>query len=312
MGRSLPGSGPASPREPGGKDPPRSRAEAWPGDERAARRFAAGEPGSLELLVRHFAEDLFPYAARLAGVERGEDLLEEAFVRALDARGRYRGEPPLGEWLRGLVEESARDRFRRPAGSSPVDPAAGGVDAASPPLDLALPFALASRLVSRVEERQRGPGAAFRRAGLLRTRTRVLAVVGVVIGGALLAWGRRPPVSLPEGPRPVAVFFDSSDVVKEAVTPPGKIPVVTLHPGNGESPRWRLLSSAVQPRIPSALTALFRLDLDSSGRVKGVRRLFSVPSVPPAGVEQMLLNLRFAPISGDPAAGSVDVRIVAE
>ena len=305
MGGSL-GLGPASPREPGGKGPPRSRTEAWPGDERAARRFAAGEPGSLELLVRHFAEDLFPDAARLVGIERGEAVLEEVFLRALAARDRYRGEPPLGEWLRGLVEESARDGFRPSAGSPATGPVAGAG------AELVPPFALASRLVSRVEERQRGAGAAFRRVGLLRTRTRVLAVLGVAVGGALLVWGRRPPVSRPDGPQPVAVFFDSSDVVKEAVTPPGKIPVVTLHPAAGEVPRWRLVSSPVQARIPSALTALFRLDLDSSGRVKGVKRLFSVPSIPPAGVDQMLQGLEFAPVSGLPAAGSVAVRIVAE
>ena len=304
MGGSL-GPGPASPREPGGKEPPRSRTEAWPGDERAARRFAAGEPGSLELLVRHYADDLFPFAARLAGVERGEDLLEEAFLRAVAGRSRYRGEPPLGEWLRGLVEESAKT-FAPPSGAAAVEPTAAEADSLAPP------FALASRLVSRIEERQRGPGAALRRVGLLRTRTRVLALLGAAVGGALLLWGRKPPVAAPEGPQPVAVFFDSSDVVKEAVTPPGKIPVVTLPAPKGGSPSWRLVSSPVQRRIPSALTAIFRLDLDSSGRVKRVQKLFSVPSVPPAGVEQMLLSLEFAPISGALGTGTIDVRVVAE
>jgi hypothetical protein len=302
MGASL-GLGPASPREPGGKGSPRSRTESWPGDERAASRFAAGEPGSLELLVRRFADNLFPHAARLAGAERGEALLEEAFLRALAARTRYRGEPPLGDWLLGFVEESAKDRFRPQAAGAPMASAAEPV---------APPFALASRLVARIEERQRGPGAALRRVGLLNDRTRLLAVAGVVVGGAVLLWGRRPPVPPPKGPEAVAVFFDSSDVVKEAVAPPGKISVVTLHPAKGESPAWRLLSPAAQSRVPKALTALFRLELDRSGRVTGVTKLFSVPSVPPDGVEQILKNLEFAPVPGASPRGSVDVRIVAE
>ncbi|HEX7579608.1 MAG TPA: hypothetical protein VF580_06380, partial [Thermoanaerobaculia bacterium] len=100
MGFSL-GLGPASPREAGRRGIRRPRAEVWPGDERVALRFAAGEPGSLALLVRHFAEELFPLAARLAGAEHGEALLEDAFLRALAARKSYRGDPPLGEWLRG-------------------------------------------------------------------------------------------------------------------------------------------------------------------------------------------------------------------
>src|SRR5512140_3670718 len=82
--------------------------ESWPGDERVALRFAAAEPGSLELIVRRFADPLFGLAARLAGPERGEAVVEEAFLRAVAARERYRGEPPLEKWLQGFVEESAR------------------------------------------------------------------------------------------------------------------------------------------------------------------------------------------------------------
>src|ERR1035437_2153097 len=70
------GGGPAPPGGAGGRGIRRPRAEVWPGDERVALRFAAGEPGSLALLVRHFAEELFPLAARLAGAEHGEGLLE--------------------------------------------------------------------------------------------------------------------------------------------------------------------------------------------------------------------------------------------
>ncbi len=302
MALSL-GLGPTSPRKPGRRGVTGPLAEGWPGDERAALRFAAGEPGSLALLVGRFAEGLFPLAARLAGVERGEALLEEAFLRALAARERYRGEPPLEEWLTGLVEESARARPRRYPGSAV--PAGAG-------RDLAPPFALASRLVSRLEERQLGPGAALRRAGFLGQKMRVFAIVAFVAVVAFVVWDRKPEPPPSEGDGAVPVFFDSSSVIREAVTPPGKIPIVTLHPSRGDTPGWRLASPAVQARIPSALTALFRLDLDGSGRVKGVKKLFSVPSVPPAGVEQLLENLIFEPIAGMPQAAAIEVRIVAE
>jgi hypothetical protein len=302
MGSSL-GLGPASPREAGGKGASRPRGEEWPGDERAARRFAAGEPGSLELLVRRFADDLFPLAARLAGAERGEALLEEAFLRAVASRERYRGEPPLGEWLRSLVVQSAADGF----GSVPQGPARDEGEAG-----LAPPFALASRLVARVEERQGGAGGALRRAGFFGRRTRFIAIAGVLVGGVLVALGRRSAPPAPKEPEAVSVFFDSSQVVKEAVTPPGKTPVVTVHPAKGEAAAWRLVSPAVGPRVPFALTALYRLDLDPSGRVTGVKKLFSVPSAPPDGTLQMIEKMRFEAIEGVPPTRSVDVRIVAE
>ena len=301
MGFSL-GLGPASPREAGRRGIRRPRAEVWPGDERVALRFAVGEPGSLAFLVRHFAEELFPLAARLAGAEHGEALLEDAFLRALAARESYRGDPPLGEWLRGFVEKSAKARFRLSSGTgSPESDAA-----------VAPPFALASRLVASLEEKQEGPGAAFRRLGFLGRRTKAFAVAGVVVAGGLLVWNREPEPPPTEAQGAMPVFFDSSSLVKEALTPPGKIPVVTLHPAKGENPGWRLASPAVGARIPSALTAIFRLNLDASGRVKGVQKLFSVPSVPPDGVEQLLRNLVFGPISGMPQSDMVDVRIVAE
>lgn len=280
----------------------RPKPEAWPGDERMALRFAAGEPGSLALLVRHFAEELFPLAARLAGAERGEALLEDAFLRALAARESYRGDPPLGEWLRGFLEKSAKARFRLSSGTG------------SPESDTAVapPFALASRLIASLEEKQEGPGAAFRRLGFLGRRTKALAVAGVIVAGGLLVWTRKPEPPPTEAQGAMPVFFDSSSLVKEALAPPGRIPVVTLHLAKGENPGWSLASPAVGARIPSALTAIFRLDLDASGRVKGVRKLFSVPSVPPDGVEELLRNLVFEPISGMPQSKGVDVRVVAE
>ena len=302
MALSL-GLGPTSSRKTGRPGVTGPRAEPWPGDERAALRFAAGEPGSLALLVGRFAESLFPLAARLAGVERGEELLEEAFLRALASRERYRGEPPLEEWLKGLVEESARARPSRHPGNA-VPEGAGA--------EIAPPFALASRLVSRLEERQLGPGAALRRAGFLGPKMRVFAIAAFLAAVALLVWGRKPEPPPSESDGAVAVFFDSSSVIKEAVTLPGKMPVVTLHPSKGATPGWRMASSPYQARIPSALTALFRLDLDGSGRVKRVEKLFSVPSVPPVGVEQILQNLVFEPIAGMPQATAVEVRIVAE
>ena len=274
--------------------------ESWPGDDRAAARFSAGEPDALELLVRHFADDLFVEAARLVGPDRGEEVVEETFLRALVDRDRYHGDPPLPEWLRTLLVASARGK------GSPPSPA-GGEET-----DHAPPFALTSRLVSRLEERARG-GPAILRLRLLSRRTRLLALAGLAAAAVATYTFRRPePVSSRTAPDTVAVFFDSSDVVKEAVTPPGKMAVVTLHGRLGEAPGWRLVGSPARERLPSALTSLFRLKVDREGKVVGVEKLFSVPSVPPAGIGKVLQELRFEPVPGVPQAATVEVRVVAE
>ena len=299
LGRRLAGAPPVG----RSKAPPPTRDhESWPGDDRAAARFAAGEPDALELLVRRYADDLFDEAARLVGPARGEEVVEETFLRAVAARDRYRGEPPLREWLGTLLHESAQGKGAPPpqSGDGPV---------------FAPPFALTSRLVSRVEERSRG-GPAILRFRLLSKRTRVLALVAFAAAVvATIVFPRPGPGSRRTNPDAVAVFFDSSDVVKEAVTPPGRMAVVTLHAPHGhpgETPGWTLVGSPARGRIASALTSLYRLAVDREGRVTGVEKVFSVPSVPPAGIDKVLQELHFEPVSGLPQAATVEVRVVAE
>ncbi len=280
-----------------GSSPPR-RPENWPGDDRAAARFAAAEPDSLALIVHHYAAELFPLAASLVGAEAGEALLEEAFLRALSARDRYRGTPPLGEWLRALVEESGKER---------PQPAMSGN------LGVAPPFALASRLVARLEEKSAGRAAVFRRFALLQRRTRLALLGGacaLVVVWVLIPGPEAAPT--PEENRAVPVFFDSSPVIREAVTPPGRVPVVTVHEAAGRPSSWRLLGSPYGRRIPTGLTSIYRLELTPEGKVVSVEKILSVPSVPPKEVEELLRGLTFEAVPGRPRSGTVEVRVVAE
>lgn len=80
-----------------------------------ARRCVAGNATALrELYAAHRASVrriLLLHARRDQGIE---DLLHDTFVCALERLHRYRGDAPLGAWLRGIALNLARaDRTRR-------------------------------------------------------------------------------------------------------------------------------------------------------------------------------------------------------
>jgi hypothetical protein len=53
----------------------------------------------------------------------------------------------------------------------------------------------------------------------------------------------------------------------------------------------------------------YRLDLDDSGRVLEVVRLFGGSGAEPAGLNEKLRTLTFVPVEAARAAGSVDVKV---
>lgn len=79
-----------------------------------ARRCAAGDPTALrELYAAHRASVhriVQLHAQRGHGVE---DLVHDTFVCALERLHRYRGEAPLGVWLRGIALNLARSQRAR-------------------------------------------------------------------------------------------------------------------------------------------------------------------------------------------------------
>ncbi|HVX84188.1 MAG TPA: sigma-70 family RNA polymerase sigma factor [Phycisphaerae bacterium] len=77
-------------------------------------RFAAGEAGAFEEVVRVYGERLGRMAERLmAWSGDGEDAVQEGLVRAYEGRGRFRGECELGTWLARIVINRCRSMERR-------------------------------------------------------------------------------------------------------------------------------------------------------------------------------------------------------
>jgi RNA polymerase sigma factor (sigma-70 family) len=76
----------------------------------AARR---GEPAALSQLYRRHAATAYSLALRITGhPDRAEDVVQDAFLRAFEGLGGFRGDAPFGAWLRRVVVNMAIDRLR--------------------------------------------------------------------------------------------------------------------------------------------------------------------------------------------------------
>lgn len=64
---------------------------------------------------------LYRYArARVGRRELAEDLVQDTFVAALQARGRYQGDSSVQTWLLSILRHKIVDHFRRTASARPV------------------------------------------------------------------------------------------------------------------------------------------------------------------------------------------------
>ena len=72
---------------------------------------SAGDLAQLEVLFRRWHGETYALCARLAGVMRAEDLLQETFLRALRYRGTYRGDP-FRPWLFRIARNVCMDALR--------------------------------------------------------------------------------------------------------------------------------------------------------------------------------------------------------
>ncbi len=82
-------------------------------------RLRAGEEGAFETMVRAFGGRLLAAARRLLGNEEdARDAVQEAFLSAFRALGRFEGEARLSTWLHRIVLNASlmrlRTRRRRP------------------------------------------------------------------------------------------------------------------------------------------------------------------------------------------------------
>jgi len=83
-------------------------------DRALARRIAGGDGDAFEHLVRRH----HPHVARIAGrffrrPEIVEEIVQEAFVKALTGIAGYRGEMPLSHWLARITVNVCYDQLRR-------------------------------------------------------------------------------------------------------------------------------------------------------------------------------------------------------
>lgn len=82
-------------------------------DELTLARARRGDGAAFEAIYRGYARPAYTLALRLCGrADLAQDVVQEAFLKAMEKLASYRGEAPFGAWLKRLVANSAIDRLR--------------------------------------------------------------------------------------------------------------------------------------------------------------------------------------------------------
>lgn len=77
-------------------------------DEQVVERVLDGDTGAFELLMRRHNQRLFRFARSIVGSDaQAEDVVQEAYVRAYAALGRFEGRSSLITWLSRIVFHEA-------------------------------------------------------------------------------------------------------------------------------------------------------------------------------------------------------------
>jgi len=83
-------------------------------DRELLTRHAEGDEQAFAVLVRRHRERLWAVAVRImADREEASDALQEAFLSAFRAAGRFRGEAQVSTWMHRIVVNACHDRLRR-------------------------------------------------------------------------------------------------------------------------------------------------------------------------------------------------------
>lgn len=104
-------------------------------------RARRGDRDALAELYRSFAGPALGLALRLLGSRaKAEDVVHDAFLRAFEHLDGYRGDAPIGVWIKRLVLHAAIDRLRaerrRGGEPEPVDGLAASDPGPEPRLDV--------------------------------------------------------------------------------------------------------------------------------------------------------------------------------
>jgi RNA polymerase sigma-70 factor, ECF subfamily len=87
--------------------------EAAP-DKELLRRHAEGDPDAFSEIVHRHRDRMWAVALRTLGdPEEAADALQEAFLSAYRAAGRFRGDAAVTTWLHRIVVNACLDRLRR-------------------------------------------------------------------------------------------------------------------------------------------------------------------------------------------------------
>jgi RNA polymerase sigma-70 factor (ECF subfamily) len=82
-------------------------------DALTLERARRGERAAFAALYDRYSRAAYTLALRLTGrADAAEDVVQEAFIKAMERIGSYRGEAPFGAWLKRLVANAAIDRLR--------------------------------------------------------------------------------------------------------------------------------------------------------------------------------------------------------
>lgn len=83
-------------------------------DRELLTRHADGDDQAFAVLVRRHRERLWAVAVRImSDPEEASDALQDAFLSAFRAAGRFRGEAQVSTWMHRIVVNACHDRLRR-------------------------------------------------------------------------------------------------------------------------------------------------------------------------------------------------------
>ncbi|GHD35391.1 RNA polymerase sigma factor SigM [Nocardiopsis kunsanensis] len=83
-------------------------------DRELLTKHAEGDEQAFAVLVRRHRERLWAVAVRImADPEEASDALQDAFLSAFRAAGRFRGEAQVSTWMHRIVVNACHDRLRR-------------------------------------------------------------------------------------------------------------------------------------------------------------------------------------------------------
>lgn len=86
-------------------------------------RARRGDVTAHAALYRTFARPCYTLAMRVLGSSAAaEDIVQDVFLKLMDAIGQYRGDAPFGAWLKRMTVNAAIDQLRSQRHIDPDDP----------------------------------------------------------------------------------------------------------------------------------------------------------------------------------------------